>query len=724
MKTKTTIIIAAMMLLALNTMRLKGQTRDSYTITYTTNGIVETETTTVEQGSLIDTLIEPTEAYIPNGFAFVGWYAGDIVLHDEAPMFVSVGDAIDGDMTLRAVFALVTSPAIENWSLVTDLSTVTDGTYALLTTDYHAFNGTITSGHGQVTTETFEFADGIATSSPEDVCELTLTASGDGFTMRNSENKYLYAAANASGKLRWQDEETSYWYHSEGDWLYHANSAYLRSYNNNSIRTYKSNSYGNDLIFTRKNDATPAVYGHYCTTVTDIVSGAFPIVDGIMTSDATVPAGGAYTLSESVTIPDGITLTVNGILGNEEPGFLIIEDGGQVVVNNGGVQATCKKTIVGAAKDAEHWYTIASPVDNVRSTNVTNLITSDDEGFSYDLYRYDEANMLWENQKTHPAYFTHLNNGRGYLYYNSTGSDLQFTGALNSGDIEYFMTVTDNALSGLHLIGNPYPHNIYKGDGAAIDSDKLAEGYYTLTNDSGWTAHLGYSEAIRPGQGVLVKATEPFTLNISNTATPATAKQASRNNIMFAVANSKFEDVAYALFSEGTGLDKICHHNTDVPMLYIEQDGKDYAIATFNDDVRQFNLNFKATTTGRYTLKAKVSGDYGYMHVVDKMTGDDVDLLLENEYVFMAAPSDKADRFIIRLDYSEFQQNSENSTFAHQSGNDIIIRGAGELQVFNLTGQIVLTMPMNNVETMRILHLQSGVYILKLNDKMQKIVVK
>ena len=199
--------------------------------------------------------------------------------------------------------------------------------------------------------------------------------------------------------------------------------------------------------------------------------------------------------------------------------------------------------------------------------------------------------------------------------------------------------------------------------------------------------------------------------------------KANHDNIKFMVANSQYEDVAYAMFDKGNGLNKISHRNAEIPMLYIPQNGEDYAIAMMSDDTQSFDLSFKAMTTGKYTLGLKANGSFSYLHVIDKLTGEDVDMLLEGSYSFIGAPNDNANRFIVRLDYNAGTETFENESFVWQNGSDIIVRGTGELQVFDVMGRLVTTRQVSVEETMNT-SLQTGVYIFKLNGKAQKIVVR
>ena len=151
-------------------------------------------------------------------------------------------------------------------------------------------------------------------------------------------------------------------------------------------------------------------------------------------------------------------------------------------------------------------------------------------------------------------------------------------------------------------------------------------------------------------------------------------------------------------------------------MLYINQKGDDYAIAPIGKDVNEFNLNLKATTTGQYTLNVKLEGGFNYLHLIDRLAQKDIDLLVEKEYTFIGSPADSEGRFIVRLGISN------DDAFAYQSGNDIVVSGEGELQVYDVTGRMVMNTTINGVQTVSIP--SNGVYIFKLNEMVQKIVVR
>ena len=427
-------------------------------------------------------------------------------------------------------------------------------------------------------------------------------------------------------------------------------------------------------------------------------------------------------IATPVTIPSGNTITVTGTATNSTAANLVIGDGGQLICNNSVAATVQKTTTASEEKTSNAWYAIASPVNNI-------AISSFALG-THNVYRYDEPTYCWQeyhNWGSTPATAT-LANGQGYLY-RSTEANIVFTGSANVESGTYPLTYTDAAgnLKGFHLIGNPYTHNIYKGTNAAIESEYLEDGFYTLTTSGGWNPGTDNSTVINPAQGILVQAKstvgEGKTLTITKTTNqgPSAAK-AGNDQIMFKVENSEHSDVAYVLFKEGHGLNKIEHRNADIPMLYVINNDENFAIADMNNDTKAINLNFEAKTTGKYTLSYNAEGEFSYLHVIDRMTGEDVDMLLEEEYSFIGSPMDNPARFIVRLEYSSNSESSENSVFAYQNGNEIVVNGEGELQIFDVTGRKVMTTMVNGVETIDFN--AQGVYIFKLNEKTQKIVVK
>ena len=424
----------------------------------------------------------------------------------------------------------------------------------------------------------------------------------------------------------------------------------------------------------------------------------------------------ALTASSKLIVHKGSVVTVNGTLTNTDPANLVIEDGGQLIFNSDNVQATVKKSTAHAgAKDdvAADWYTIASPLAaNVMATDVTNLVGTS----GYDFYRYNEKDVLWENYKNtaHSSDFTGFENGRGYLYWNANGEELAFIGVLGNADVSYSLKAESSGnLKGFNLIGNPFSQNITMRN---ITGAELPGGY-VLTQAGNWKSSV--ESEIAPCQGFLVQVSENKEITIGKNAAKS---RSNRDYVAFTASNNQYEDVTYALFEESAGLNKISHRNSNIPMIYISQNGQDYAIASMSDDTEMFGLNFKAMTMGYYTLSYEAKGKYNYLHVLDRRTGKDIDMLLDGEYRFIASPSDSEARFIVKLKYNADDTSVESDIIAHQDGNDIVVNGEGELQIFDMMGRMIATQQINGVQTINVS--STGIYIFKLNEKTQKIVVR
>lgn len=435
-----------------------------------------------------------------------------------------------------------------------------------------------------------------------------------------------------------------------------------------------------------------------------------------------------------VVIGAGVVAYANSIILSEGA-QLIIEDGGQLYVNEP-VDATVKKSTTHEnsngkwENEAFNWYTIASPLKNsVNIANVTNLVQ--DPAENYDLYEYNEQSHTWWNSKDtqHGHDFNTLNAGTGYLYWNSLGETLEFAGELAVNNKSILVTKQSAVFSGFNLIGNPFSHNIYKGIDGALDDDRLAYGYYILDNHGGW-ATMTPDQPIKPCQGFLVQVAQTetstmFNITINNITDAANGdyngtKRGEDGRIMFAVSNSQYSDATYAVFNESAGLSKISHRNNEIPMVYVMQNGEDYAIATMSDDANTIDLGFKAQTTGSYTLSMKSNMTFGYMHLIDRLTGADIDMLAEGEYSFIASPSDREDRFVV-----SFGQYISSDSFVYQRGEELIVNGEGTLQMFDVTGRFVGSYEINGVESIR--KPAEGVYVFRMvgeTVKTQKIIVR
>ena len=262
--------------------------KGSSAITWKVNDEPYTEgnpTTEVDNGSKVSTL--PTAPTTDcGGKVFVGWTATENYTDaTDAPsdLFNTAAGAptVSGNVTYYAVFAEASAGGTPTWIKMEASEISESGIYALIEPGGKAFTGSISSGHGAMTSNAFSFTNGVATSAPSGTLELELTAydvngGGYAFDIYNAENGYLYAKAASSGNLAWSKTaltEDDYWIYYSGDsnfeFWHNTNTksyyASLRAYNSTTFRTYADNSTtGSAIAFAKKSDGT--TYSNYTTS--------------------------------------------------------------------------------------------------------------------------------------------------------------------------------------------------------------------------------------------------------------------------------------------------------------------------------------------------------------------------------------------------------------------------------------------------------------------------
>ena len=435
------------------------------------------------------------------------------------------------------------------------------------------------------------------------------------------------------------------------------------------------------------------------------------IKNNAIINDLTIADGTAYV------VENGVVLTLTGTVTNTNPANLIIEDGGQLI-HNGNVNATLKKNVAASptwgSRGVSGWYTIASPVADMAVSCAT---TGD-----YDFFAFNEENTKWLNQKVGANNITNFEQGVGYLYANADATVIDYLGTLIGTETEVTKPLSyacENAsYQGINLMGNPFSRNLVAGD-IEIAGTPLTT-YYTVEGGNELTAKTLASTPIKPGQGFMVQATAS-SQNLVFNPTSKDRSAAKVGYISIVAGNSEFTDNAFVQVGGGNTLHKMTLSDNS-SIVYVMNNGNDYAAATIDALEGSMPVCFKANALGSYTITIEaIDINADYLHLIDNFTGEDINLLLEPSYSFIASNGDRAERFtlVFRANGCE---GSTNDIFAFQNGNDIIVNGEGELQVFDVTGRMVATQHVNGVQTVNVP--SQGVFIFKLNEKTQKIVVR
>ena len=159
-------------------------------------------------------------------------------------------------------------------------------------------------------------------------------------------------------------------------------------------------------------------------------------------------------------------------------------------------------------------------------------------------------------------------------------------------------------------------------------------------------------------------------------------------------------------------------------------EGKDYAIVNGSNQ-GEMPVSFKAETNGTYTLSWDTqNGEFSFLHLIDNITGVEVDMLDNDHYTFEGLASDYASRFYILFNNPNVEPGGNgngngNGEIAYFDGYGWIVNGEGVLELIDVTGRVLyreyLAGDMNRIH---LDNFKTGAYVLKLGDMTQKIIIK
>ena len=360
----------------------------------------------------------------------------------------------------------------------------------------------------------------------------------------------------------------------------------------------------------------------------------------------------------------------------------------------------------------EGYYLIASPVGTVTAGSVEGLMTP-----MYDLYEFDQSEELeWINQRDNAEF--QLKSGVGYLYANNTGTDLTFTGIVSTDNVTVTLhkTGSSSTLDGWNLIGNPF------------DYDYTMSGDFYVMNENRNDVDIANRNYLAPMEGAFIIADNDedefvFSYDGGNSVNPQPEPMIDLNISQ----GRSVIDRARVRFSGESTLPKL-QLNPNHTKVFIPMEGKDYAVVSAGQ-MGEIPVNFKAEKSGTYTMSlSSQEVNFSYLHLIDNMTGKDVDLLANPTYSFNAQTTDYASRF--RLVFATNNSvNSDSFGFVNNSGNFCVygIEGEATLQVFDVLGHMLSSETFSGSIEKKV-NAATGVYMMRLingNDvKVQKVIIK
>ena len=441
------------------------------------------------------------------------------------------------------------------------------------------------------------------------------------------------------------------------------------------------------------------------------------------------------TVAAHAVIPEDCIANANSIVVKFGK-TITIADGGQLKHHNAGVVVTMEKDITGYENEDgnDHYYLLGFPNESsLHPSNVTNMMPNDG-GFDYDLYYFSqyEDGAEWANYKDENAnpdnfwFFT----GNGFLYARSEDATLSATFELNpSGEsytIESVPYVEGHTFSGWNLIANPFACNAYlSGNRGFYRLVETAEGsrIQLADEDNG-------GSVIAPMEGIFVQVEPPYGEDITFTTTePETVGAMMDFTLRKASLRSATTlDRSRVVFGEGHNMGHL-DLMADPSRIYFPIDDKAMAVV-YSQPVGELPLNLEVATEGAFVLAFDCRAEnLVYCHLIDNLTGADVDLLQQPEYAFEARVSDYASRFRVVFAKANEDGATVNDEFAYLFNGNLVVtnEGLATLQVIDLQGRMISSETIDGCVSKN-LQAAPGVYVLRLingeNVMTQKIVVR
>ncbi len=485
-----------------------------------------------------------------------------------------------------------------------------------------------------------------------------------------------------------------------------------------------------------------------------LVRGNATVAGDLTLDECTIKESGKLTIKSGTL---NVTNTLTNEATSEAWNNLIIEDGGQLKISNS-VNGTVLKNITGYSSYTGTgnggYYLIATPA-TLDATGQTNMFPSEQSDHQYvDFYGFDQTMVAqeWRNYKYGNASFAGplgMEQGEGYLY--ASKNDVTLTlktiglGGYNNNqyshtdypfvptNVDKIVEVSYNAegingqevvFKGYNLIGNPFTCKAYLAD----DRD-----FYRM-NEAGDKIVVATDKAINVAEGIFVIAESGETNVTFTTTDPTVTSTGGVLNITLSQAqsnrgNAATIDAARIRFGEGRMLPKFNFMGNNGG-ISIPQGSKDYAVVRSQGE-GELPVNFKADKNGAYTLSIRPENvEMDYLHLIDNLTGTEVDLLATPTYTFNAKKTDYASRFRLVFSTTGVEENGTetNASFAFFNGSEWVVNAndTATLEVIDMMGRTVLCKDVaRNVSTNG---WAQGVYVIRLTDnnsvKTQKIVVK
>lgn len=305
---------------------------------------------------------------------------------------------------------------------------------------------------------------------------------------------------------------------------------------------------------------------------------------------------------------------------------------------------------------------------------------------------------------------------KGYILWthNNNAYDFVITAA-NKGAIfnatASYSTPIFNSAQDIHkswnLVTNPFVSTFNLGHSS--------QGPYYVYNENSETYQVvmpGANFDLKPLTAFFLQATDA-TLNFETTGRKLVSGSVSSQHVDFdevnlILSNAKYSDLTQIRLQEGasdsyvlgTDATKFVSMNSVVPQLYSQVKNTTFAVNTVAFDTKEVELYVKIGAVGDYSISLvdlEKIPNCSKVLLVDKVTGEEVDMLLNTVYNFSAPVAGTFNRFKVILSTENVNLSTDNNEIIDgieilRRANQVAFNGlnsSAEVRIFDLTGKIL-----------------------------------
>jgi len=479
---------------------------------------------------------------------------------------------------------------------------------------------------------------------------------------------------------------------------------------------------------------------------------------------------------KSITVAPGAKLTLNtGNTLTATNGITLQSDatGTATILNSGTYSGNITaQQYLGSARN---WY-VSSPVTNATSpaNNITRYYEYVEAGNNADL-SVTGSTAYWKGLSTGNS----MAIGKGYIAQASAGTTVSFSGTPNNGDITttFDLTRDDAKGKGFNLVGNPYPSFIDWSLVAAANPNLSKTFYFrskntNLTSTYTFASYNGLLDEVVSSNGTpnttitrFIPPTQAFWVRV-NSGTSATKmyfnndmrahrddngnllkvrKVDNRTRLRLQLINGSETDETLICTDDNATNNfdiydspKMMNNSSITPDLYTKSNDERLVINGLNAISNNLELPLGFSLNAAATLKLKATEISNFpvgtrIYLLDKEENSQTELMPETQYTFSttAATTNNESRFSLLFRAPGVTTGIENSdklnahVFVNAANQITIIAPENSnFSIYNAVGQLIENGTVNKKHETRNTKLETGIFVVKVNNQSTRVIVK